>query len=102
MGLAEEVLHAVVVEHAEGQPRVGVDALGVVLHVGLLLHPLELPEQPHPCVLDGVLHALLECLLGLFFDEVGEDGVVDGDPLDVVELLDQFETHGAAHSPVAE
>ena len=36
-----------------------------------------------------------------FLDQVSEHGVVDGNSLNVVELLDQFKAHGAPNSAVA-
>jgi len=78
MSLAVEVLHPVVVEHAEGKPRIRVDLLRILLHVRLLLHALELPEEKDGGVLDMVLPALLLRGLGLLLDNMREDRVIDG------------------------
>ena len=42
-----------------------------------------------------MLLALGLSLGGLLGDQVAENGVINGKAIDVVELLDQFETHGA-------
>lgn len=68
--------------------------------MGLLLHPLKLPKQKHRRILNGVLLALFLQGLGLLLDYMCEDGVIDGEAIDGVELLDQFETHGASYPPV--
>ncbi len=44
--------------------------------------------------------ALLLGGLRLFLDDVGKDGVVDGESIDVVKLFDEFEAHGAPDSSV--
>jgi hypothetical protein len=66
----------------------------------LLLHSLKLSEQEDRGIFDGVLLAEFEGDLRFLLDEMGEDGVVDGKAVDGVELLDEFEAHGAPHPAV--
>jgi len=66
----------------------------------LLLHSLELPEQKHACVFYRMGPAFQMQLSLFLLEYVGEDGVIDGQAFDIVDLLDQFETHWAAHSSV--
>lgn len=100
MGLAIEVLHSIIVKDAKGKPRIRIDFLRILLHVGLLLYSLELPKQKHRGISNGMLLALLLQRLCLLLDDVREDGVVDGQAIDGIELLDQLETHGASHPAV--
>lgn len=68
--------------------------------MGLFLYSLELSEEEDRGVVNGVGLALFLGLLAFLFDEVGKNGVVDGQAVDVVQLLYQFETHRASHSAV--
>jgi hypothetical protein len=94
------MLHPVIMEHAERQPRVRVYLLRVVMEVCLLLHPLKLPEQRHSGILDWVLFAYFISSGCLFLNDMCVDSVVDGEPLNVVQLFNQFKTHGTPHSPI--
>ena len=40
------------------------------------------------------------CFCSLLGDQMGKNGVVDGQPIDIVELLYKFETHGASDPSV--
>lgn len=65
-----------------------------------LLYSFELSKEEDRSVFDGMLSAFF-MVFGLFFsDEVCEDGVIDGESIDGIELLDKFETHGAAYSAI--
>lgn len=56
--------------------------------MGLLLHSLKLPKQKYRSIFNGMLLALFLQGLGLFLDYVCEDGVIDGEAIDGIELLD--------------
>ena len=68
--------------------------------MGLFLYSLELSEEEDRGVVNGVGLALFLGLLAFLLDEVGKNGVVNGQAVDVVQLLYQFETHRASHSAV--
>ena len=82
------MLDPVRMEGTEGQPRIRVDLLRVLLHVRLLLYSLKLDEQELGRVLDLGLGALLLALFDVLLDQLGEDRMVDGQPVKVVEVLD--------------
>ena len=79
---------AVWVEDAEGQSIVWINLLWILVHLCFFLNSLELAEQIDRRVLYRVLFAAFLCIIGLFLDDVAEDGVVDGEAVDVVELFD--------------
>lgn len=97
MGFAVEVLDPVRVEHAEGQSRFVIVSLRVLLPVRFFLHSLELRVQVFGGILDGGLPFLFVRVLLAFLDQVGEYCVVDGEALHGVQLLHEFEAHGAPH-----
>ena len=68
--------------------------------MGLFLNPFELSEQKDRGILDRVLPSLPLRLRRLLGYQVGENGVIDGQPVDVIELLYKFEAHGAPHPPI--
>jgi hypothetical protein len=70
------------------------------MQMGLFLHPLELPEQKHRGIFEEMLLAVFPQQLGLLPDHMSEDSVVDGNAVDVVDLLDQLETHGTPDASV--
>lgn len=72
------MLNSVIVEHAEGQTRIMIDSLRVFLHVCLFLDSFEFSEYKDICVSYRVCFALLLTVISLFLDDVGKDGVVDG------------------------
>lgn len=87
MCLAVEVLDPVVVKHAIRQPRIRVDLLRILLHMGLLLNPLELPKQKHRSVFDMILPAFLLRDCCFLLHNMSKDGVIDGQAIDGIELL---------------
>lgn len=100
MGLAEEVLDAIVMKDTERQARIRVDSGRVLLHMCLFLHSFKLPKQKDRGVLDGVRLAFHLRDFGLLLNDVFEDGVVDGQSIDSIKLFDELEAHGASHSAV--
>lgn len=68
--------------------------------MGLLLHSLKLGIQKDSRVLDGMLDSFCLSNFGLLLDNICKDGVIDGQPIERIELLDQFQAHGASDSSV--
>lgn len=68
--------------------------------MSLFLNSLELSKQEDRGILDRMLLSLGLCFCSLLGDQMGKNGVVDGQPIDIVELLYKFETHGASDPSV--
>lgn len=49
-----------------------------------------------------VLSSFFLSSLWLFFDDMIEDGVIDGKTIEAVELLNQLQAHGASDSTIPE
>jgi hypothetical protein len=50
----------------------------------LLLNSLKLSKQKHRRVFDCVLLALLLCCCSFFLDSMSEDGMIDGEAINIV------------------
>lgn len=96
MSLTVEMFNSVIMEDTEGKSRLLVDSLRILSHMSLLLNSFKLSKQKHRGILDRMLFALGLCLCSLLGDQMAENGVIDGQPIDVVELLYKFKTHGAS------
>lgn len=68
--------------------------------MGFFLNSLELSEQKYRSILDRMTFSVLFYCVCLFLDDMCKNGMVDGEPVNVIELLDQLEAHGAADSAV--
>ena len=73
----------------------------ILLHVGLLLNSFEFHEEELTSILDFGLNPLLLTLFYIGINQLGENSVIDGQPVKVVEMLYKFQTHGAPDSPVS-
>ena len=87
MGLAVEVLYAIIMKDTKRKARIRVNLGWVLLHMRLFLHSFKLTKQKDRCILDGVGFAFDLCDFGLFFSDVFEDGVVDGQTIDSIKLF---------------
>ena len=85
-----KVLHSVRMEHAKRQPRIWVYLLRLFLHMRLLLRLLELAKQMLPRVNYNRLQLGLLAYLRVLFHQMRENSMVYGQPLKLIELLDQF------------
>ena len=70
--------------------------------MGLFLDSFELPEQELASInqVAGVSLGLTDCILLL--RKVMVNGMINGKPVNCVDVLDQLETHGASNSSVHE
>ena len=78
MSLAVKMLNPVVVKHTKGKSIVRVDFLWIFLHMSLLLHSLKLGIQKNCRILDGMFHSFRLSDFGLLFDNIRENGVING------------------------
>ena len=88
MGLAVEMFNAVRMEDAERQPWVWVILLWILFQMCFSLHPLELSKQKLASSLEFWLSAFPSA--GLLFPSyhAGIYCVVDGQPVDGIQMLD--------------
>lgn len=68
----------------------------------LLLHPLKLRIQVDGGILYGRVAVVCFASFLLFLHQMREDRVVNGEPIQVVDLLDELQAHGASNAAVAE
>ena len=62
----------------------------ILIHICLFLHPLKLSKEIDGGIFNRMLFSIFLGLFSLFFDDVSEDGMIYGQSINVVELLDQF------------
>jgi hypothetical protein len=101
VGAAKEVFNSIGMEGAEGQSTIWVYLLRIFLLVGLLLHPFKLTEKKFTCIFYLGLDTEFLALRNVSLHEFGEDGMVDGKPLDRVQMLHQLQAHGTTHPSVS-
>lgn len=88
VSLAVKVFYSVIVEDAEGHPRFLVDFLRVLAHVCFFLDSLKFPKEEDRGIFNGMLLSIFFSFFWFLFDEIGKNCMVDGKPVDGVELFD--------------
>lgn len=100
MRFAVEMFNSIGVEDAEWQAWIRVYFLRVLIFVGLFLDSFELPEQEYGGIFNSCFFPFFFGNRVLFLDDVCENSVINGEPIDIIELFDEFETHWAPDSSV--
>jgi hypothetical protein len=68
--------------------------------MGLFLHSFELSKKIYSSILDVIRLSFLRSCLRFFLNNMRKDGVIDWKAIDIVQLLDKFEAHGASDSAI--
>ena len=96
------MLYSVTVKNTERKSRFGINFLGILQHVSLLLDSFELSEQKFTCIDKVGVVTFFKDYFVLFLSEMMINGVIDREPFDGVDVLDELETHGTSYSSVPE
>lgn len=70
--------------------------------MGLLLNSFKLHKKELGSILNFRLSSFLFALLQIGFNQLSEDRVVDGQPVEIIEVLNELQTHRTPNSPVSE
>ena len=96
------MFNSITVENTERKSWFRINFLGIFEHVSLLLDSFKFPEQEFTCIDEVWGIAFLKEYFVLFLSEVMVNGVIDGEPFDGIDVLDELEAHGASYSSVPE
>ena len=96
------MLHSVTVKNTERKSRFRINFLGILQHVSLLLDSFELSEQKFTCIDKVGVITFFKDYFVLFLSQVMINGVIDREPFDGVDVLDELETHGTPYSSIPE
>jgi hypothetical protein len=102
MRIAVKVLNSIAMEYTEWESRFRINFLRILHHMCLFLYPLKLPKEKFLCVNNIIRVSFFHVLFILVFNQIMINGVINGEPFNGVDVLNQFEAHGASNSSVPE
>jgi hypothetical protein len=77
-------------KNTERKSRFGINFLGILQHMSLLLDSFELSEQEFTCIDKVRVITFFKHYFVLFLSEVMINGVIDREPFDGVDVLDEL------------